>query len=321
MDFKKGALSAERIHDLQSLPGWRWSVAPGPHDFAAIVRLLKAFAARHGHAQVPETHRVGRVALGLWVVARRCNHRRGRLPHVRRRALEAVPGWTWDPIRERFERAIGLLRAFARREGHARVPRGHVERGFALGDWVASRRMENRRKKLSSEQIRALESVPGWSWDPRRDSFEHGLHMLRRFVRRESHARIPQWHVEAGFRLGKWVQHCRAKQENGTLTMDQAHALTALPGWSWRSRHDRLATALSLLRRFAARTGHTRVPVVHVERGFPVGRWVANQRSAKTQGRLSARRIRAIAAVPHWTWRSGNRRSRAGSHDKRDTRA
>jgi superfamily II DNA or RNA helicase len=53
------------------------------------------------------------------------------------------------------------------REGHARVPNSYITSdGFKLGNWVSSRRMDYKKSKLSEDRIRALEELPGWSWDP-----------------------------------------------------------------------------------------------------------------------------------------------------------
>jgi len=68
--------------------------------------------------------------LHLWVRRMRERKRRGKLTREQERSLAALPGWRWEPFRSQFEEGARHLRAFAKREGHARVPASRVESGF-----------------------------------------------------------------------------------------------------------------------------------------------------------------------------------------------
>jgi superfamily II DNA or RNA helicase len=62
----------------------------------------------------------------------------------------------------------------------------------------------------------------------------------------------------------------------------------------------------SYLESFAAREGHTRVNMAHVEDGFSLGRWVREQRNARKKypRRVSAERIARLEELPGWSWES-----------------
>ena len=75
----------------------------------------------------------------------------------------------------------------------------------------------------------------GWTWDPLADEFAAALKRLHSYVRRHGHARVPQDHVERGFRLGKWVSHRRREYRNGCLLQARAGALENVPGWTWEA--------------------------------------------------------------------------------------
>src|SRR5947209_3832454 len=47
---------------------------------------------------------------------------------------------------------LKLLDRFVAREGHALVPKGHIEEGFALGQWVAKKRFTYQQQKINSKQ-------------------------------------------------------------------------------------------------------------------------------------------------------------------------
>ncbi len=240
--------------------------------------------------------------LGLWVSNRRSKRRRLRLDHARIAQLEALPGWSWEPITDFWSAGLAALRAFVAREGHPRVPRGHVEAGVRLGSWANSRRAERRRGDLDPARSAELEAIPGWSWDPRADDWDAGLAALRAFVAREGHARVPSQHVEGGLRLGLWVGGRRADHKRGHLDPTRAAALQTLPGWRWDALADGWAVGLAALGAFVAREGHARVPAVHVEGGFRLGIWASHQRGQRRRGALEPARIAELEAIPGWSW-------------------
>ena len=59
------------------------------------------------------------------------------------------------------------------REGHARVPAGHVEAGFRLGQWVKVQRRSH--PTMSADRAARLEALPGWTWEARRKRRPTGL--------------------------------------------------------------------------------------------------------------------------------------------------
>ena len=58
-----------------------------------------------------------------------------------------------------WEFNLGLLQRFSEREGHAEVPFKHVEEQTKLGHWVANRRRDRQRGRLSDDQISRLERL------------------------------------------------------------------------------------------------------------------------------------------------------------------
>ncbi len=213
--------------------------------------------------------------------------------------FEDLAGWSWAPMDELFPRGIEALEAYRLREGHCRVPAGHVEAGFRLGLWVANRRADYRNSRLPLEQIWALKRHRGWVWDARGDSFAEGFRYLQRFVRWEGHARVPVEHVEGDFPLGAWVHKRRRERE--LMNVKRRRRLEALPGWSWNVFESQWQEGLRSLRAFRKREGHALVPAKHVEAGFQLGRWVSHLRSRKET--LSPARRRQLEATPGWKWR------------------
>jgi hypothetical protein len=227
-------LDPARVAELDAIPGWIWEARAD--QWAESVAALHAFVAREGHARVPSNHVEGDLRLGSWVSSRRGDHKRGRLDPDHAAELEALPGWTWDKFEYEWEAGLEALHAFAAREGHARVPRDHVEGPLRLGEWSKTRRVEHAAGRLEPTRAAELEALPGWTWDPVADDWTAALATLRAFVAREGHARVPQKHIEGGLRLGSWVNSRRGDHRRGHLDPARTKELEAIPGWAWEVR-------------------------------------------------------------------------------------
>jgi superfamily II DNA or RNA helicase len=57
-----------------------------------------------------------------------------------------------------------------------------------------------------------------------------------------------------------------------------------------------------LMERYSASHGNAAVPAPHIESGFALGRWVANQRHEHSLNRLDAERARRLEMLPGWNW-------------------
>lgn len=63
---------------------------------------------------------------------------------------------------------------------------------------------------------------------------------------------------------------------------------------------------LLLLKTFVEREGHACVPVVHIEQGVHLGRWVAAQRSRKKNNLLNDAQINQLEQLTDWVWRASD---------------
>jgi len=130
------------------------------------------------------------------------------------------------------------------------------------------------------------------------ERFRHGLTLLRRFAEREGHTTVPLEHVEDGYFLGAFVHNFRSSRAN--LRRDWTEQLESVPGWRWYDEDE-----VDLVATFAAREGHTDIPVAHVEEGRPLGRWVREARKSHKLGgtwALSPDTERLLESIPNWHW-------------------
>jgi hypothetical protein len=288
---KKDTIGLDRRQRLEALPGWSWQ--PHSDRWEEGFSCLKRFVDRNGHCRVSHNYQTDNsYRLGQWVGVQRAA--KEELGFERLQRLEALPGWSWDGRSDQWEEGFVLLKQFADREKHCRVPdRYKTENGERLGIWVAHQRT---RKNLDAEYRQRLEALPGWSWDPRSDKWEEGFSYLKSFGDREGHCRVPvRYKVNGDYRLGVWVQIQRRNKE--TIHLDRRQRLEVLPGWSWDPYSEKWEEGS--LKQFFDREGHCRVPQKYkTVGGYRLGQWVGVQRQT-----MDPDRRQRLEALPGWVWK------------------
>ena len=178
-----------------------------------------------------------------------------------------------DTLGESWDEWYGRLKIYKEREGHCRVPQLYQENGFRLGQWVGVQRLAKAR--MSAERRERLDKI-GFVWDPFEADWEEGFHYLTKYRMRTGHCRVPALYKEDSYPLGGWVRSQRTHEDR--LSNERRKRLKDL-GFVWDPRDADWEEGLQHLIIYKEREGHCRVPVLHIEDGFPLGRWVGKQRS------------------------------------------
>lgn len=211
--------------------------SPLGRSFDRHLPLLDAYVQRHGHACVPVAHVEQGAHLGRWVAAQRSRKAAGLLTQEQIDCLEGYKDWVWRASDFRWDFAIECLEAFYEREGHVNVANNHIENRFELGDWLQRQRKRYRAGRLTEKQRAQIERFPfdfkKWMQVRKRMSWEARMSLLKAYVKRNGHARVPRFHKEEGFTLGVWVNSLRTQHSNGRLKPEQVRELEGLKGWRW----------------------------------------------------------------------------------------
>jgi hypothetical protein len=159
-----GRLDATQAAELEALPGWAW----GAFDarFQRGVDLLREHQKATGSASPDQfyVHPSG-FTLGAWCGRVRTLYRTGDTTPERVHALESIPGWTWNPMADRWAATVQLLHACAEHHGGLNaIPRDTRVDGVKLPVWAAQQRHRHHHGRLTTQEITALEAVPGWWW-------------------------------------------------------------------------------------------------------------------------------------------------------------
>lgn len=158
----QGTLTATQLAELDALPGFTWGVLDT--RFAQGLALLREHHEATGSASPNQflIHPSG-FTLGAWTSRVRTLYRAGTLAPQRVTALEAVPGWQWNPMAEQWAVRLLLVRACALTHGglHA-IPRDTRIDDIGVNAWITRQRARARAGHLSTHETGQLESIPGW---------------------------------------------------------------------------------------------------------------------------------------------------------------
>lgn len=175
--YRGGALAAEHVAMLESLPGWEWDASHRQGgrreaEFARGVATLRRYVEVTGSSDVPFNTVFEDFNLGVWARSVRQRRRHGRLGADRITAIESVaPGWLWERCHRRgypplrFRDAAQLAANYVNAVGVCDPQPGQRHRGFPVGRWLLERRIDYSQGQLTAEQIDLLErTIPGWEW-------------------------------------------------------------------------------------------------------------------------------------------------------------
>ena len=277
LNNKKVYLTKEKIDKLDSI-NFIWNV--DEYEWNKNFQALKKYFKEHNHVNVPANYTLDNIELGIWVRYLRRPDRN--ISDQRRKSLNDL-GFSWDIAENFWNEGYSHLKKFIAREGHPKVPFGHIEDNFKLGGWVATQR--SRKEKLSYEKQKKLNDVE-FVWNSSTTRWEKNYKALLQFRKREGHCIVRQGHRENGLGLGNWVRSQRAKYKEGRLPKNEFKQLNDL-GFVWDATNDPWDETFKLLLKFKDRESHCIVSQDHIEDGFALGRWVTKQRHKKN---LSAER-------------------------------
>jgi superfamily II DNA or RNA helicase len=123
-------------------------------------------------------------------------------------------------------------------------------------------------------------------------SWDKWFGLLQHFKQREGHVLVEAKHVEAGLKLGNWVQTQR--HTRSMLTSERIHRLNSL-GFVWDQLSHKWDLFYSALKTFYDREGHTLVPQTHIEEGLRIGNWVRKQRLQREQ--MPVDRLKRLSSI------------------------
>lgn len=204
-----------------------------------------------------------------------------------------------DTERQDWARGWAKLKAFTEREGHARVPYGHKEGAYPLGQWVAEQRRAYGARQMSGLRAKRLEKL-GMVWSLTDARFQENLEAARAYYEDHWTLCAPRTATALDRPVGQWLSNLRRpgaldghpEWETALREVDE-HWNPAWPA-DWQRHY-------AALRELVRDEDHVDVPPGVTVHGMDVGKWLARQRQhAAWTGLMDGQRelLEAIGVVP-----------------------
>lgn len=259
----------------------------------------------HGNINIPYDYLTPEgYALGKWLATQK-NVRKGLAKGVLKddqvHKLDEL-GINWDGLIDgRWNQKFNALCAYYEEHGDVDVPYGYVDaNGIKLYEWVKKLRTYRSSslqiKYLTPERIAALDSM-GMIWDKTDHVWERNYEAAVAYFHEHGSLKMPQnYKTKDGIGLGRWIKHTQDVYRDSmgvSLNADQKTRLEAigvkLP--SVRELEDAWQVGYREARKYYDSNGHLTVPFVYkTVSGFPLGKWLAHERTIAKQNANSPTR-------------------------------
>jgi superfamily II DNA or RNA helicase len=300
-DYKKGRLTEEDVARLESLPGWTWDTWDSSWDlyFSALTQYTNKF----GQAAPPKTLEIDGIQLGAWASSQRARYNKGALEQKRISQLESLPGWTWNPSSEAWEKYFRALNEYVTEFGTATPPQSFIASNLKLGTWVNEQRQKFKKGRLEEAKAERLVSLTGWTWDPSSEAWETMYLQLREFAAKHNHVKVTNEQTDKKTQeLSQWIKRQRSSYKYGSLDQEKITKLESLPGWSWSPHTESWDFLFELLKDFSIEHRHARIGRESLYKGHDLASWVQSQRGRFKSGKLEEDRIKKLESINGWSW-------------------
>jgi hypothetical protein len=289
--YKAGRLSTERSRKLEQLQGWTWD--PFEDSWWESFDELVDFSKTHGHCRV---QKLDDGDLYSWMSRQRND--RTNLTTQKTDALEALPGWTWDPLEAQWRANYDALAQLASETGSSQLPAKFEYKGIKIGQWIGWMRKKYAQSSLPASQIQMLERLPGWTWDSLESAWQEMFSLTKELSETTGLGKVEKRSSYKGKKVGQWIGVQR--RARASMTASRKSQLESLAGWTWDPKEHQWNQNYQLLSQLVAEQGFESIQTNEVVNGVKIGQWIGVQRRHRNE--ISEERRNALEALPGWTW-------------------
>jgi superfamily II DNA or RNA helicase len=283
-----------KVEALESLPGWTWDALDA--QWRANFEALTELTSEMGTSDVPAKTIYKNVKVGQWIGWMRRKYQESELSKDQIEQLEKLPGWKWDPLESTWQEVFSLVREISETQDLTKFEKRSEYKGLKIGQWIGLQR--RRRESLSQTRRDQLESLKGWTWDPKDNFWKKNYDLVLKVAQRDGADSISFNAVVDGVRIGQWIGVQRRSREE--MSEERRAALESVPGWTWSVLEEKRSKVLKSLRDFSERNGHLELPAAMKVDGINL--YAYKNRLRKSKAKLSPAEREALEAIQGWSW-------------------
>ncbi|MFD4977496.1 helicase associated domain-containing protein [Streptomyces sp. NPDC058424] len=205
-----------------------------------------------------------------------------------------------DTEKQDWARGWAALKKFTECELHARVPYGHKEGAYPLGQWVAEQRRAYGAGQMSGLRARRLEKL-GMVWSLADERFQENLQAAKAYHEEHWTLCAPRTATALDRPIGQWLSNLRRPGALDDHPEWEAALQAVDEDWNpqWPAGWQRHFAALRELVR--DEEGPAEVLPGFTVHGMDVGKWLAKQRKPEVWAALAdgqRERLEAVDVAP-----------------------
>ena len=296
----EGLLGEERIKKLDGI-GMRWqslSDISWERHYAACEKYFK----ENGDLNVSGDYVSDGLNLGMWLRGIRAYRKNGIRSNYftaeRERLLDRI-GMVWSQPNYLWERNFEAAKAYFDEHGNLEVPKGYVQNGVKLYNWLADLRKlykgaNGRRGTLTEEQIERLNAI-GMRWYSKSEqAWQSGYEHAKAYADKHGSVDAPLSYVcYDGYKLGVWLSKCREKYAKGSLTDSQIKQLESIKIVWNKSRKNDWDECFEKAQAYYKEHGNLNVPPSYVADGVWLNKWL-NEQKLVLQGKREGKTLTEV---------------------------
>lgn len=166
--------------------------------------------------------------------------------------------------------------------------------------WMLQQRTLYNKGMLEPRRLKLLESISGWTWDTREDSWSLQYELTKKYGIVKVKFVTPD-----GIRLGCWQRHMRESEKNGNasiMTPERKKLLENIPGWIWDKEDFNWTEKYKLSLKYGVVAQKFVTPD-----GIKLGQWQSvMRRKGGVNESVTPERRKLLEKIPGWLWRLPN---------------
>lgn len=271
--------------------------------------LLEQYYEEHGDLKIPSDYVVEGVWLGRWFSEQKArlngksigkNGTKKTLNEEQEKKLLSLgvqKSVTNSDIS--WQEQYTCAKEFFKENGHLNIPKNYISKnGKSVGRWLAIQRGSKYTGKLDAKRIALLEDIGmTWSYD---NPWEIGFKYAKSYFKKNGDLLVKgDFVTDDGYALGKWIQNQRSAYKGTArkgLTEEQKKRLDNIGfvpdvnEYKWNCAYERAV-------RYYRENGTVKVPRGYEIDGIDLQIWIAEQRRALKNGKLTSIQLRKLSQI------------------------
>jgi len=236
--YKKGAMSQERIAELETILGWDWG-AERKETYTWEQQKQNWITMYNKLQKAPSqiSKEKDEKRAGQWQSKQRTAYNKGKMSQKRIAELEAIQEWEWDADTWEESKQKWIIQYNKLQRAPSTGSKDNEE--IRAATWQSNQRAAKKGKnkyKLSEEHIKELDEILGWEWGIEREETytweEQKQNWIAQYITLQKGPNKRSKDREEK-RAGQWQSNQRRAYHKKTLSRERVAELEALDGWEW----------------------------------------------------------------------------------------